>query len=305
MVGEAWKTLKQTTSEWLDDNAPRLGAALAFYSVLSIAPLLVIALAIAGAVFGQEAARGELLSQMEGMVGSQGATAIQEMIAHAHKPAAGTIATVLGVVTLLFGAGGVFGQLQDALNTIWDVRPKSGRGVWGMIKDRFFSFTLVLGTGFLLLVSLVVSAAMHALSEYLVGLMPGAAILGHALNFALSFGATTVLFALIFKFVPDARVAWRDVWVGALLTAALFAAGKFLLGLYLGRGSIGSAYGAAGSLVVLLIWIYYSAQILFFGAEFTQVYAKRYGSGIKPAEDAVSRREDAPRSKEADYAFTN
>jgi membrane protein len=287
MLAKTWTLLKQTGTEWTSDNAPRLGAALAFYSVLSIAPLTVIALAIGGAVFGADAARGELVGQVEGMVGRQGAAAIQEMIAHAEKPATGTLAAIAGIVTLLVGAGGVFGQLQDTLNVIWKVRPKPGRGLWRMIRDRFFSFTLVLGTGFLLLASLVVTAAMHALGEYLLGLMPGAQILGHMLNFVLSFAATALLFALIFRFIPDARVAWSDVWIGALLTAALFTLGKFLLGLYLGRGAVSSAYGAAGSLVVLLVWIYYSAQILFFGAEFTQVYAKRYGSGVKPAQDAV------------------
>jgi membrane protein len=290
---EAWAVLKQTGQEWVEDNAARLGAALAFYSVLSLAPLLVIVIAIAAAVFGEEAARGEVVAQIEGMVGREGAQAIQDMIAHAQKPAAGTVATVLGVAVLLFGASGVFGQLQDALNTIWEVRPKSGRGVWGVVKDRFFSFAMVLGTGFLLLVSLTVSAVLHALGEYLAGLMPGLESVWLVVNFLISFGVITLLFALIFKLVPDVKIAWKDVWVGAVLTALLFTAGKFLLGLYLGRGSVSSAYGAAGSLVVLVVWIYYSAQILFFGAEFTQVYAKRYGSQITPSENAEPVTEEA------------
>ncbi len=293
-----WRLLKQTASEWSEDSAPRLGAALAFYSVLSMAPLLVITLSIAGAVFGEEAARGEVVGQIQGMVGEQGAEAIEEMIANAQKPNTGTVAAILGIVTLLLGAAGVFGQLQDALNTIWEVQPKPGRGVLGAIKDRFFSFTLVLGTGFLLLVSLVVSAGLHALTDYLTGLWPAMEAFVHVANFVLAFAVTTLLFALLFKYVPDAQVAWKDVWVGALLTAGLFTAGKFLLGWYLDRGTVGSAYGAAGSLVVLLVWIYYSAQILFFGAEFTQVYAKRYGSGIKPAKDAVRLPEDRVRERE-------
>jgi membrane protein len=282
-----WGLLKETGKEWSEDKAPRLGAALAFYSVLSLAPLLVIALSIAGAAFGEEAARGEVVAQIEGMVGAQGAQAIEEMIANAQKPQTGTLAAVLGIITLLFGAAGVFGQLQDALNTIWEVEPKPGRGVLGMIKDRFLSLTLVLGTAFLLLVSLALSAALHVLGEYVTGWLPGTEVVGHVVNFVLTFGVTTLLFAMIFKFVPDARVAWRDVWVGALMTAVLFTLGKFLLGLYLGRGSVGSAYGAAGSLVVLVVWIYYSAQILFFGAEFTQVHAKQHGAEITPARDAV------------------
>jgi len=285
--------LKQTASEWSEDKAPRLGAALAFYSVLSIAPLVVIVLAIAGLVFGAEAARGELVAQIEGMVGRDGARAIEEMIANAQRPSRGILATVLGAVTLLLGASGVFGQLQDALNTIWEVEPKSGRGLWGFIKDRFLSFTMVLGTGFLLLVSLVISAGLHMVGEYMSGLMPAAEWIWQIANFMISFSIITLLFALIFKIVPDAKVAWRDVWVGAALTAALFTAGKFVLGWYLGRGTVGSAYGAAGSLVVLLVWIYYSAQILFFGAEFTQVYAKRRGAQIVPAEDAVPLTEKA------------
>ncbi len=283
---ETWEVFKQTSSEWLEDNAARLGAALAFYSVLSLAPLLVIALAIAGAVFGEEAARGEVVAQIGGMVGAEGARAIEDMIAHAQKPGAGVVASLLGALTLLFGAAGVFGELQDALNTIWEVRPRPGRGVWGFMKARFFSFAMVLGTGFLLLVSLVLTAALAALGGFLSGALPVLGPVWHGVNFVISFGVITLLFALIFKVVPDVKIAWKDVWVGAALTAFLFTVGKFLLGLYLGRGTVSSAYGAAGSLVVLVVWIYYSAQILFFGAEFTQVYAKRYGSRIVPAEGA-------------------
>ena len=289
---ESWEVLKQTSSEWLEDNAARLGAALAFYSVLSLAPLLVIVLAIAAVVFGEEAARGQIVAQIEGMVGTEGARAIQDMIAHAQRPEAGVIATVLGVIMLLFGAAGVFGQLQDALNTIWEVQAKPGRGVWGFLKARYFSFAMVLGTGFLLLVSLVLSAALAALGKYMTDALPGLGPVWQVVNFGVSFGVVTLLFALIFKVVPDVKIAWKDVWIGAALTALLFTLGKFLLGLYLGRSSIGSAYGAAGSLVVLVVWIYYSAQILFFGAEFTQVYAKRYGLQIVPTKDAIPLTEE-------------
>ncbi|MGZ3388023.1 MAG: YhjD/YihY/BrkB family envelope integrity protein [Isosphaeraceae bacterium] len=281
-----WGLLRTTASEWMEDKVPRLGAALAFYSVLSIAPLLIIAIAIAALAFGEEAARGQLVGQMRGMVGPEGADAIQEMIKNARKPATGTVAALLGVVTLLFGASGVFGQLQDAINTIWEVQPKPGRGVLAMLKDRFLSFAMVLGTGFLLLVSLVLSAALAAFFALAGALAPGLGAVLQVANILVSFTVVAVLFALIFKLLPDAKIAWRDVWVGAVLTTVLFLVGKALIGLYLGRSGYGSAYGAAGSLVVLLVWIYYSAQILFFGAEFTQVYANRYGSRIEPAADA-------------------
>lgn len=279
--------VQQTFTEWLEDKAPQLGAALAFYSILSLAPLLIIVLAIAGAFFGDDAARGEIVQQIQGMVGKEGAEAIQEILKNANKPMTGTLATVLGAITLLFGASGVFGQLQDSLNTIWDVKPKA-TGIAGVIQARFFSFAMVLGTGFLLLVSLVLSAALSALGNYMSGLLPGADALWGVANFVISLGLITVLFALIFKLVPDADVEWNDVWIGAFITALLFAAGKSLLGMYLGSQGIGSAYGAAGSLVVLVVWVYYSAQILFFGAEFTQVYSrwKRTGSVEKPRSTA-------------------
>jgi len=270
----------------MEDKVPRLGAALAFYSVLSIAPLVLISLAVAGYVFGREAAQGELIGQLRGLVGPQGAKAIEAMIASASEPKGGIIATLTGIATLLFGASGVFGQLQDAMNTIWEVQPKPGRGVLGVIKDRFLSFAMVLGTGFLLMVSLILSAALAAMFSFAGGLAPGLGPVLQVANTLVSFAVVGVLFALIFKLLPDVRIAWRDVWVGALLTTVLFMVGKGLIGLYLGRSGLGSAYGAAGSLVALLVWIYYSAQIVFFGAEFTKVYANRYGSRIKPDADA-------------------
>ena len=285
--------LKETGSEWLEDKVPRLGAALAYYTALSIAPLLVIAIAIAGLVFGQDAARGHTLDQVRGMVGAEGAKAIEAMVASADKPRTGAIAAALGVVTLLAGAMGVIGQLQDALNTIWEVAPKPGRGILGLLKDRLLSLGMVLSLGFLLLVSLILSTTTTVLGTFFVGLIPAVAPALEAVNFLVSLVVVTLLFAMIFKLLPDAKVAWGDVWVGAILTAMLFTVGKFLLGLYLGRSGISSTYGAAGSLVVLLVWVYYSAQIVFFGAEFTKTYANRYGSHIVPSADAVPVTEEA------------
>jgi len=276
-----WKLLKDTAAEWTNDGAPRLGAALAYYATFSLAPLLIIAVAISGLVFGREAATGQIIGQIQGLVGPDAAAAIQAMIEKTDQPAASIIASVIGLVVLLFGASGVFGELQQSLNTIWDIQPKPDRGVAAAVKDKFFSFTMVLGTGFLLLVSLVISAGLTALGNFVVGLLPGWDFLAQVVNFVISLVVITALFALIFKYVPDAEVAWADVWVGALVTALLFTIGKALIGLYIGYSSFSSTYGAAASLVVVLLWVYYSAQILFFGAEFTQVYANTYGSRIR------------------------
>jgi membrane protein len=279
--------LKETASEFGEDKAPRLSAALAYYTVFSLAPLLVITIAIAGLVFGAQAAQDALDEQIRGLVGQEGADLIQTMVENARQPREGIKATVIGVVTLLFGALGAFGQLQDALNTIWEVAPKPGRGLIGILKDRLAPAGLVLGVGFLLLVSLVLSAGLAAASGLWSGYLENLAVLGQVVNFLVSFLVITLLFAMIFKFLPDAKIAWRDVWIGAALTSLLFTIGKTLIGLYLGSGSVASAYGAAGSLIILLLWVYYSAMILFFGAEFTQVYANRFGSKVQPAENAV------------------
>ncbi|MDB5478329.1 MAG: ribonuclease [Alphaproteobacteria bacterium] len=279
--------LKHTVSEWIDDKVPRLGAALAFYSILSLGPLLLLALAAAGLIFGHEAAQGKIVAEIQGLIGQDGARAIQDMIADsAEEKDTGIVASIIGIVMLLVGASGVFGQLQDAMNTIWEVQPKPGRGILGMIRDRFLSFTMVLGTGFMLLSSLVLSTALAALSEYTNGVFEDFAAVMHVVNFIISFAVISLLFAVIFKYLPDAKVAWRDVWTGAIITAFLFTVGKFAIGLYLGHSAFGSSYGAAGSLVVILVWIYYSSQILFFGAEFTQVYANRFGDKIVPAPTA-------------------
>lgn len=299
-----FKLLKETFQEWQEDKASRLAAALAYYTVFSLTPLLILAIAIAGSIFGQEAARGEIVGQIEGLVGTEGAKAIQTAIDNANQPDVSSVASLISVVVLLFSASGVFAQLQDALNTIWEVQPKPGVGVKGFIRKRLLSFSAVLGIGFLLMVSLIVSAILSGLSGYAQDLIPGTDWLWQILNLVISFGVLTLLFALIYRFLPDVKISWNDVWIGAMITAVLFSIGKEALGLYLGRGSFGSTYGAAGSLVVILAWVYYSAQILFFGAEFTQVYARRYGSRIVPDKHAQSVPE-ATRAKQGMHRRQN
>jgi len=295
-----WTVLKEAGGEWVEDKASRLGAALAYYTVFSLAPLLVIAIAVASFFFGGSA-EGQITEQIQGLVGPEGGKAIEQMLKHANdQPNTGIVASVIGVAVLLFGATGLFGQLQDALNTVWEVQPKPGRGVWGFIRDRFLSFSMVLGTAFLLLVSLVVSAALSALTGLLGDLQTG--VFGQAVNVLVSFGVITTLFAMIYRFLPDAKIAWRDVWLGAAITALLFVVGKLLIGLYLGQASVGSAYGTFGSLAVLLVWVYYSAQIFLFGAEFTKSYADHFGSRIvpkpnaEPVTEAARAQEGIPRA---------
>ncbi|MEH2077564.1 MAG: YihY/virulence factor BrkB family protein [Nostoc sp.] len=282
-----WKLFQETFKEWSEDKASRLAAALAYYTIFSIAPLLIIVIAIAGAVFGEEAARGQIVGQIQGLVGIEGAKFLESAIQNANQPKTGAIASIISIVVLLVGATGLFTELQDAMNTIWEVKPKPGRGVTNIIRLRVLSFAMVIGIGFLLLVSLVISTALTTLVTYFSNLLPGVDFIWQLVNFVLSFAITTVLFGLIFKVLPDVKIAWSDVLVGASLTSVLFSIGRFLLGQYLGNGSFGSAYGAAGSLVVILAWVNYAAQILFFGAEFTQVYARRYGNGITPTKHAI------------------
>jgi len=291
---EIWSTLKETLQDWSDDGAARLAAALAYYSLLSLAPLVVIIVSVVGFFVGPEAARGRVAGQLGGVVGAEAAQGIQTVAAHAQSPSAGVVSTIVGIVTLFFGASGVFGELQASLDTVWEVEPKKGRGLWGEMKARFVSFTMVLGVAFLLLVSLIVSSLLSAVGKFLSGALPGGETLWQVVNFAISFGVVTVLFALIFKVVPDARVQWRDVWGGAAFTAALFTLGKHLLVLYLGKAAVGSSYGAAGSIVALVVWVYYAAQILLIGAEFTQVQARHRGRQITPTEDAEPRGASAP-----------
>ncbi|MEH2399523.1 YihY/virulence factor BrkB family protein [Nostoc sp.] len=282
-----WKLLQETFKEWSDDKASRLAAALAYYTIFSIAPLLIIVIAIAGVVFGEDAARGQIVGQIQSLVGKDGAQFIQTAIQNANKPQTGAMASIISVVVLLVGATGLFTELQDSLNTIWEVKAKPGRGVNNMIRLRFLSFAMVIGIGFLLLVSLVISSGLAALVKYFGNILPGVDFLWRIVSFVLSFSITTALFGLIFKVLPDVKITWNDVFIGSVITSFLFSIGRFLLGQYLGNGSFGSTYGAAGSLVVLLAWVNYAAQILFFGAEFTQVYARRYGSGIVPTKDAI------------------
>jgi membrane protein len=286
--------IKDTFSDWSEDKAPRLAAALAYYTAFALAPLLVIAIAVAGFFFGREAATNQIGQQVSGLLGSTAGNAVNGMVQAANNNrGAGIVATIIGIVTLLFAASGVFGELQDSLNTIWEVQPKPGQGIIATLKNRFFSFAMVLGVGFLLLVSLVISAALGSVGHFVAGDQFGQTLVWKAINFVVSFGVTTLLFALIYKVLPDAKVQWRDVWIGAVVTALLFTVGKAALGWYLGRPSTTSTYGAAGSFVALLLWVYYSAQILFFGAEFTQVYAKAYGSKIEPSANAVPVTDEA------------
>lgn len=288
MRGKAWwKLAKDTVSGWSDDHATRLAAALAFYTVLSLAPLLVLAVAVAGWVFGEDAARGRIATELGAIVGPQAGEGIEALLKHAHQPAAGTIGSIVGVGVLLVGASGVFGELQAALNTIWRVEPKPGRGVLGVLRDRFLSFSMVMGVAFLLLVSLLVSTALSAVGSFFAHALPGGEGLWQVLNTGISLVVITGLFALIFKVLPDVRISWRHVLPGALFTGLLFTAGKYALGLYLGRASVSSPYGAAGSIVVLVIWVYYAAQILFLGVEFTRQYALYRGASIEPRRDAV------------------
>jgi membrane protein len=285
-LASAASTLKQTGLQWSNDDAARLAASLALYTLLSVAPLLVIAVSVAGMVFGAEAARGQISRQMSTIVGPEAGKAIEGLVAHAQSPSTGILSTVVGTVVLLFGASGVFGELQSALNRIWQVKPKPGRGIIGMLRDRFLSFSMVMGVAFLLLVSMLVSAALAGITGYFQSVLP-LPVLWQAVDVGVGLLLATGIFALMFKVVPDVKISWRDVWVGGLATALAFSIGRVALAWYVGRSATASPFGAAGSLVALVVWIYYSAQILFLGAEFAQVYAVRHGSRIVPSGNAV------------------
>jgi membrane protein len=275
----AWfELLRETVQEWQKDNCLRLGAALSFYTLLSLAPLLVVTIALVALFFGQQMAHGEVMARVETLLGADTAGTVREMVERASQPRSGILATVVGLAMSALGASGVFGQLQRALNDIWDVKPKPGRGLRGLVLDRAGTFSMLLLIAFLLLVSLGAGAALTALSGRIADLFPGAALASRAADAAISLGVTALLFALLFKVLPDAEIRWSDVAVGALFTALLFGVGRLGIAYYLGRTSGTSVYGAAGSLVALLLWIYYSSQLLFLGAEFTQVYARRHGS---------------------------
>lgn len=279
------KILHTTFQQWFNDNVSQMAAALAFYTAVSTAPLVVIVVAIAGFFYSERAAEGELIQQMKHIMGSEGAKFIEIVVENANQPTTGSIASLLSIGVLLWGATNVFAQLQFSLNTIWHVEPHPERGIIGFVRDRLLSFGMVLGIGFLLLVSLIFSAILSALINSFSYLLPGITWLWPLINFLISFLVITALFALILKLLPDVHSAWRDIWIGAVATALLFTLGQFALSLYL--GTQGSAYGIAGSLVAYLLWIFYSAQILFIGAEFTQVYASRYGQGYRPNSYAV------------------
>lgn len=283
---DAWGLLKVSVSEWSSDKAPSRGAALSYYTIFAMPPLFMIAIFMASLVFDPSSVRTQIFSEVGGLIGKRSAAAIEAAMTAQYESNKGLLATAIAVVTLIVTTTGLFIELQDALNSFWGVEPKPGHGFKVFVRMRLLSFAMVVGIGFLLLVSLLVSTALAVVSKYLNLLMPGVGILSVIISGAVSFAVITVLFAMIFKVLPDVKIAWRDVWVGAVVTSLLFTAGKFLLGWYLGRSTTITAYGAAGSVVLVLLWVYYSAQIVFFGAEITKVYANRFGAHLQPADYA-------------------
>ena len=275
----------QCFNDWMEDCALRFSAALAYYSIFAMAPLVIIAISVAGLAFGEEAARGQVYQQIEWLLGPKGAGEIQALIQASSNTPKSVIATIVGIVTLLIGASGVFGQLKDALNSIWGVQLKPGGGIFASLKQYLLSFSMVLAVGFLLIISLLLSAVMRAINNFMIGYLP---IPSFVVPFAAvaSFAVLTLLFALIYKVLPDVEIGWHDVWIGSLVTAILFTLGKYLISLYLGTSSVASSFGAAGALILILVWVYYSTTIFLLGAEFTKVYARRYGSGIRPSSKA-------------------
>jgi membrane protein len=288
-IGNAFSLLKQTFSEWLEDKAPQLGAALAYYTVFSLAPLVLLLLAVIGWLFHDDPAGAwrKLTEQMSYFLDKSAVEVVRNIAEKASEAKRSSVATIIGVLLALFGASGVFGQLQDALNTIWGVKAKPGRGIAAFIRARFLSFAMVAGVCFLLLVSLIIESILKSFSQYVQAMFPGGIVIALIVYSIFDLAVVVLMFAFIFKFLPDVKIQWRDVWIGAAMTAILFAIGKWALGLYLASGKAASAYGAASSLITLLLWIYYSSQILLFGAEFTQVYAARAGRAIVPDEYAV------------------
>jgi membrane protein len=294
---QAGELFRQAAYAWIDDYAPSMGAALSYYTLFSIAPLLLIVTALAGMVFGDAAARGEIFGQLRDLMGDEGAAAVEKLLQQADRPHGGLVATVTGVLMLLAGATSVFGELQNALDRIWRAPARQqSSGWWNLLRSRLMSFGMILGIAFLLMVSLVVSALLSALGKFWGAAFEEWEAVAHVLDILASFAIVTVLFAMIYKIIPRVRIRWRDVWIGAAVTSALFAVGKFLIGLYLGKSSVASAFGAAGSLAVMMVWVYYSAQIFLLGAEFTWVYAHAYGSrrGNPRPVARVRRRADAP-----------
>ena len=282
-----WLLVKDSAIAWDNDNIGQQGAALSFFTVFSMSPLLILVIVLSSFGFGREAASGHLVSQIRGLIGIEAARFVQGLITIAYKSGSSVLATIFSVVMLLLGASAVFVQLSDSLNTIWRVQQKPIGTIRAFLRARLLSFAMILGLGFLLLVSLILSAILTAMSDYLSNLLTILTGLVSLLDFIVSFGGITVLFALMFKFVPAATIKWRDVWVGAAVTSLLFSIGKFAIGLYLGNGAIGSTFGAASSLVIIMLWTFYSSQIVLFGAEFTRLYAMRFGSNILPSANAV------------------
>jgi membrane protein len=288
-----WQLVKQSFTRWMEDDPFQLAAALSYYTLFSLAPLIIIVISIAGIAFGREAAENQIVTTLQSLIGEDSAKAIQGAVENASKqPGTGLVSTLVGIAVLLFGAGGVVGQLQSSLNKLWEVSPKPGQGVWVFVRQRFISFAMILAIGFLLLVSLVVSAVIAGFTTWIGSLFNGAEFIAHGLDLIISFVFVTALFAMIYKFLPDVRIQWRDVLIGAVITSLLFTVGKLAIGLYLGTSGVTSIFGAAGSLITVLVWVYYSSLIFFLGAEFTQVYATEYGSGVKPAEYAQRRDND-------------
>jgi membrane protein len=282
-LGALGRILRRALAGWWNDNVPRLGASLAYYTLFSLAPILVVAIAIGGLIFGEEAVRGEIVGQIQGMLGRQGAEAVQSMLEGAARPSTSVAATAAGVVTFFLGATGAFLELQTALNAIWRVKPKDdGSFFQVLVIQRLISFGLVVAMGFLLVTSLLVSAALAAVHTYMGNAFPGVVVLWEALNVVVSLGVITILFAMIYKVLPDVKLVWADVWIGALVTAGLFTIGKLLIGMYLGTTGVASTYGAAGSVIVILVWVYYSAQIILLGAEFTREYVATFGRRPSP-----------------------
>jgi membrane protein len=294
---QAWKLTRNALTAWVDDFAPSMGAALAYYTIFSLAPMLVIVIAVAGFFFGQDAAQGEIVAQLQGMVGATAASAVESLLKSASEPGQGIIAATIGIFTLMLGATAVFGELQSALDRIWKIPSTRKSGIRNLVLKRLLSFGMVLGLGFMLLISLILSAALAAFGKWWGNMLGGWGIVLELLNFAVSFGVVTGLFAMIYKFMPSANIPWRDVWVGALVTAVLFTIGKSAIGIYLGTTNMASGFGAAGSLVVLLAWIYYSAQIFLLGAEFTWVFAQYHGSQVNslpPVTDTAQAQSPPP-----------
>ena len=278
-IGDWWQLVKRAAEAWIDDYAPSMGAALAYYTAFSLAPLLLIVIAIAGMVFGADAARGEIFSQLRAMMGDDAAKGIEAMLVNVSKPAEGITATVVGAVVLLIGATTVFGELQDALDRIWRAPSRDQQGgLWRLLRARILSFGMIFGFAFLLMVSLMLGAGMAALGKWWGGAFGSWQGLAQAVNAVVSFAMTAGVFAFIFKVMPRVKVHWLDVWLGAVITALLFTAGKTLIGLYIGKTGVASGFGAAGSIVVVLVWVYYSAQVFLLGAEFTWIYARTFGS---------------------------